>query len=314
LVLIASHATGLAAVRSRERVLAEPRDDKTLLYFIRPMKLVAGGRTMFVYADETFLGVLENDTYTFAYVEPGRRLLWLNWARITKEIDAVPGTVRYFWVYDQFSELEEDEGQRRIREAGFYVTPKEKEVETSRKHIAKRHDKALEFAGVDTSRTSGPKDRGGKAERRTAKWPRVDLSRYGSLYVEDFAITDPKAAERKNQEYVQTAPRRLADLLVEDLPADLFESVGRGSPGEGQQQAVVLRVEVTRYRPALYGKGSAAYLDFTLRLVDGESGAELTNFSEKRGSGYGIDRLESRIVRELSAYLTGCTGAASPGE
>ena len=65
---------------------------------------------MFVYADQTFLGVLEPNSYTFAYVEPGHRLLWLNWAKITDQIEIEPGTVRYFWVYDQFSELDEVEG------------------------------------------------------------------------------------------------------------------------------------------------------------------------------------------------------------
>ena len=162
--------------------------------------------------------------------------------------------------------------------------------------------------GVDTSRTSGPKDRGAKAERRVAKWPQVDLSPYASLYIEDFVITDPKAGERKNQDYVQTAPRRLADRLAEDLPAELFDEVRRESLGEGQHRTLVLHVEVTRYRPALYGKGSAAYLHFDLRLLDSASEETLGRITEKRSSGYGIDRLESQVVRELSSYLERCKG------
>ncbi len=302
-----------AAVTSREKVLAEPRDDKTLIYFIRPMKFVGGGRTMFIYADETFLGVLENNSYTFAYVEPGKRLLWLNWARVTKEIEAEPGSTRYFWIYDHFNELTGEEGRRRVQEAGLYVTPNPKESQTAQRHIAERYEKALSYMGVDTSRTSGPKDRGAKAERRVANWPQVDLSPYESLFIEDFVITDPKAAERKNQDYVQTAPRRLADMLAEDLSARLSEQVRREAGREAEHRTLVLHVDVTRYRPALYGKGSAAYLNFDLQLIDGASGKTLARVTEKRGSGYGIDRLEGQVVREISAYLEKCRGDSSPG-
>jgi hypothetical protein len=301
-----------AGIVSRKKVLAEPRDDRTLVYFIRPMKFVGGARTMFIYADETFLGVLENNSYTFAYVEPGTRLLWLNWARVTKEIEDEPGSTRYIWIYDHFNELTEDEGRRRVQEAGLYVIPNDKESQTAKRHIAERHDKALRYKGTDSSRTSGPKDRSAKAERRIAKWPHVDLSPYESLFIEDFEITDPKAGERKNQDYVQTAPRRLADMLAENLPSGLFEEIRRESQSEALHSTLVLHVEVTRYRPALFGKGSAAYLNFDLQLLDGASGTTLGRVTEKRGSGYGIDRLEGQVIRELSAYLEKCRSRSSP--
>jgi hypothetical protein len=313
LATIMSESPGLAAVRSREKTLAETREDKVLVYFIRPMKYASSSRTAFIYAGETFLGVVDVNSYTFAYLDPGRHLLWLNWARITKEIEAEAGTVRYFWVYDQFSELNADEGRKRVREAGFYTTPDDRERQTALKHIAERRDKALEYAGVDTSRTSGPKDRDLKAERRIAEWPHVDLAPYSRLYIEDFRITDPEASERKNQDYVQTAPGRLADFVADDIGVDLFEEVQRGSPNETRPQAVVLRVEVTRYKPALFGKGAAAYLDYMARLVDGGSGEELGHVTARRNSGYGIDQLESSVARELSIYLEKCKGKpASP--
>lgn len=269
---------------------------------------------MFVYSDETFLGTLEINTYTFAYLEPGEHLLWLNWAKITKEITAEAGTVRYFWVYDHFSELSQDEGRQRIRESGLYATPTDKERNKSLEHIAERYKKAVSYAGVDTSLSAGPKDRDLKAERRTAKWPRVDLAPYSFLFIEDFSITDPKAPERKNRDYVQTAPQRLADLVAENVDSDLFEAVRRGPPDEGHPQAVVLLVEVTRYRPALYGKGSAAYLDFTARLFDGGTGDEIGQVTAKRGSGYGIDYLESIVARQISVYLASCKRAPTSPE
>ena len=47
-VLLLTAATSRAAVTSREKPLAEPRDDKGLIYFIRPFKFKSYKRTMFV--------------------------------------------------------------------------------------------------------------------------------------------------------------------------------------------------------------------------------------------------------------------------
>src|ERR1041384_6892431 len=76
-----------AAETTKERVLGEQRAAAALVYLIRKGRFQGGGRTMFVYADETFLGVLDNGTYTFAYVAPGTHLLWTNWTSRRKEID-----------------------------------------------------------------------------------------------------------------------------------------------------------------------------------------------------------------------------------
>jgi hypothetical protein len=69
--LLLTAATSHAAVKSRDKPLAEPRDDKGLIYCVHPYKMVAGARTMFVYADQTFLGVLEVNSYTLAGSRPG---------------------------------------------------------------------------------------------------------------------------------------------------------------------------------------------------------------------------------------------------
>jgi hypothetical protein len=312
-LVLLSGESAVAGVKSREKTLAEPNEDKATVYFFRPMKWSSGARTMFLYADETFLGVVEANGYTFACLEPGRHLLWLNWAQVTKQIDVEADTTLYFWVFDHFSELDEDEGRRRIREAAFFTTPNDNERETAQRHIDERYDKALAFSSSEAS-GAGPKDRGHKAERRIAKWPPVHLDPYSFLYIEDFLITDPKAAARKNQDYAKTAPERLADFVADDESMDLFKDVRRGSPTELEPRSVILRVEVTRYKPALYGKGFAAYLNYTARLIDGESNEELGQVAAKRGSGYGIDQLESTVARELSAYLQKCKDQESSAE
>jgi len=300
----------LAAVMSREKTLAEVRESQATVYFLRPKRVNGAGRTMFVYADRTFLGVLESNSYMFAYLEPGRHLLWLNWAKTTKEIEVEAGTVRYFWIYDHFSEFDADEGRRRIREASWFTTPEDKERKKAKEHIDERYDKALQYAGADTRRTKGPNDRELKVERRIAKWPHVQLAPYSLLYIEDPLITDPKAPERKNQDYVQTAPERLAEFVINDVPEDLFEDVWRGTPSDPVPGSVILRVRVTRYKPALFGKGASAYLSYTAYLIDGDSGEVLGRVVSKRNSALGINELESVVARELSSYLRRCKGSA----
>jgi hypothetical protein len=50
---------------------------------------------MFVYADQQFVGALDNNTYTSAYLPPGKHLLWLNWAKINTEIELEAGKTHY---------------------------------------------------------------------------------------------------------------------------------------------------------------------------------------------------------------------------
>jgi hypothetical protein len=136
-----------AAVMSREKVYGEPSADEALVYLIREGRFAGSARTMFIYADDSFLGVLDSGTYTFAYVEPGTHLLWTNWTRQRREIDLVPGHVYYIEVWNGFDVLDQETGKALIEKVDGYAIPRPKEVATAAEQIRERYGKALRVEG-----------------------------------------------------------------------------------------------------------------------------------------------------------------------
>lgn len=319
-----------ATNKSPSKAFGEPKSDQALVYFVRSAHFVAKARTMFVYADEAFLGVLDNDTYTFAYVEPGKRLLWLNWAKISEEVELEAGEVYYFDVFDTFNALDPESAKEYVEAAKFYVTPDDKERATSAQHIQERHGKAVRVAETKPDQEYVGSER--KREEHVAKWPRVDLEGYDALYVEDFAMKDPKAAERKQEHVVESAPRRLAQAIVDALGEGVFERVHRGAAPEGAAGAVVLRGEILQYKPGsegarlmMAGTGSAQ-LDFGAQLLAADSqrvmarldGERTWAWGGARGASRGIDDIERNVAYEIALYLKRCRGvdgaAAEPAD
>lgn len=140
---LAGAVTAQAAETTKQKVYGEPKDDKALVYLIRKGRFSGSARTMFVYADERFLGVLDNGTYTFAYVDPGTHLFWTNWTRLRKEIDLIPGHVYYIEVWQEFDILPSEEGEALVEKVDAYATPKAKELKTAEDLIRDRYSKAL---------------------------------------------------------------------------------------------------------------------------------------------------------------------------
>lgn len=311
---LASGIPALAVTKATQKVYAEPQADQALVYFIREPHFQGSARTMFLYADETFLGVVDNNSYTFAQVEPGKRLFWLNWAKINDEVELEAGKTYYFSVWSRFTELDEESAKRLIEATKFYTTPEAKEEQTSQQHISKRYAKAERYAAKPKKEYVGTES---KREEHVAKWPRVDLSPYSILYVEDFAMTDPKADARKKEALVETVPRRLADLVVKVLGEETFAEVHRSAPEQSGDGALILRAEITQYKPGsdtarlmLAGAGSA-HLDFTVHLVDAATGEDVTTFSGERtwawggavGASRGIEDIEQNVAYEIALYL-----------
>lgn len=303
-----------AGTTTTQKAFAEPNEEDALVYFIRTKRFSGSGRTMFLYADDRFLGVLDNDSYTFAHIPPGERFLWLNWARINRTVDLQAGETYYFVVWDTILDVTEEVGLRRIEEVKSYCQPTDKEIKTSEEHIRKRSDKAVEFAEKDTGERAGSKaDR----EKHIAKWPEVDLSGYSILVIEDFAVTDPKASQRKNQDLLSTAPSRVANLVRSDLDKGTFDEVRRERTEGPLEGALILRVELTQYKPGsaagrfMIAGAGAARLDFLARLIDGATGEELATFSDERAYGWGgamgaaggIETIEKNLAYELAVYL-----------
>ncbi len=159
-----------------------------------------------------------------------------------------------------------------------------------------------------------------KREKHADKWPAVDLGAYSVLWIEDFAMTDPKAEERKKVVQVKGAPKRLGDYLQQALDTDLFEQVHRGASADLGAGSLIVRGEITQYKPgsavgrAMMAGAGSAHLDFVVHLIDGATGRELTSFDAKRtwawggamGMTKGVDDMEQNVAHELALYLRKC--------
>jgi hypothetical protein len=203
-----------------------------------------------------------------------------------------------------------------------HATPTAKEEETAQGHLRERYGKAQRAAAKAPQ--AKPATGRGERERHLAQWPRVDLAAYSVLYVEAFEMRDPRAAERSKEYLVDTAPGRLASQLVQNLPEGLFEQVHRGTPGEAAVGGVVLRGQITQYKPgsaagrAMLAGVGAARMDIAVQLVDAASGEELASFADERswawggamGAAGGIETIEQNLAYELALYLERSKGGA----
>lgn len=312
-----------AANRSPQKQEGELKPDSALVYLIREGHFQGSGRTMFVYSDDTFAGTLDNDCYTFAYLPAGKHLLWLNWARINAEVELEAGKVYYFNIWDKVRPIEESFGKALIGGVKGYCTPEPKEQETSAEHIRERYGKAQQVAAKKPAGGTPDVTAQKKREENVARWPKVDLAPYATLFVEDFVMADPKAGERKKEYLVQSAPQRLADMVVKDVGTAAFPEVVRGTPPEPRDGAVVLRGKIKQYKPGsetarfmLAGAGSAQ-LEMTVELVDSRSGRTLVQLPVDRtwawggvlGASRGIEEMERNVAYELGLYLVRSRGA-----
>ncbi|MEM7356310.1 MAG: DUF2846 domain-containing protein [Acidobacteriota bacterium] len=309
-----------SATKHSEKAFGEPEEGRAVVYLIREAMNRGSARSMFVYAGGSLLGVVDNKSYTFGYLEPGEHILWTNWTKINETVDIEAGRTYYFnTTFDGFIYLDETIGKALVQRAKFYVTPTAKERATAERHIEERYGKATKLA-----RESPEGDyvgTRGKRERHVAQWPQVDLSPYSILYIEDFRVTDPKAKKRKKGLMVETLPTRLADDVAHNVGGRVFEAVHREPAGSSVPGSVILRTDITQYKPgskdarAIMPGVSKAHLDFTATLVDGQSGAQLARFDGKRTWGWGkgpgneqrgIEEIEQNVAYELALYLRKC--------
>lgn len=167
-----------------------------------------------------------------------------------------------------------------------------------------------------------------KRDKKAEKLPHVDLSAYSVLVIEDFSMTDPKAANRKKTEHVEAAPTRIPDEIRRSLGDEVFTRVERGS-ADATDGALILQAEITQYKPGskssrmmMAGTGSA-HLDLLVRLIDAHSGDRLMTFPMDRTWAWGgamggskdIVDMEINVANELAAYLEQCKlGEAADGD
>jgi hypothetical protein len=318
-------ASAPGADRIPEKRLAAPRADAALVYLIREKRFVGGGRTMFVFSDQSFLGTLDNDSYTFAYLPPGKHLLWLNWSKINTEVELEAGKTYYYAIWSTFDALDENSGKAYIGGISAYSTPTEREVAKGAEHIAERYGKAVASAEAkpdDTTRATALRRRA----EHVAAWPKVDLSAYPTLCVEPFVMVDPKAEEAKKQYLVDSAPQRLSGLVLEELGSAAFPNVRQSESCGNASDAVVLRARITQYKPGsdtarfmIAGAGSAQ-IEMQVHLVSAQSGKTLVELQPKGtwawggpiGAAVGISDLEKNVAYEVAAYLRQARGQPLP--
>jgi hypothetical protein len=314
------------ANRSPEKRLAEPRADAALVYLIREKRFVGGGRTMFVFSDQSFLGTLDNDSYTLAYLPPGKHLLWLNWAKINSEVELEAGKTYYYAIWTTFDSLDESSGKAYLGGISAYATPTEREFAKGAEHIAERYGKAVASAEAKPDDTTKATALRRRAEH-VAAWPKIDLAAYPTLCIDPFVMADPKAEEKKQQYLVDSAPQRLAALILEELsPAAAFLTIRSTGPCGNASDTVVLRARITQYKPGsdtarfmIAGAGSAQ-IELQVQLVSAQTGQTLVELQPKGtwawggvvGAAAGISNLEKNVAYEVAAYLRQARGQPLP--
>ena len=148
-----------AAETTTDKPTVQTPEDKALVYFVRPKR----APTTFLYIDDEFVGVLENNSFTYALVEEGQHALWTfstvefktRWlkALVTSlvpsqwegsEFEVVRGRTYYFGFANPANtpnthvQLDEKEGAEWIDKVKFYTTATDKEAQASAIHLAER--------------------------------------------------------------------------------------------------------------------------------------------------------------------------------
>jgi hypothetical protein len=280
---------------------------------------------MFVFSDQSFLGTLDNDSYTLAYLPPGKHLLWLNWAKINAEVDVEAGKTYYFAIWSTFDPLDEASGKAYISGVSAHATPTEREVAKGAEHIAERYGKAVASADAKPDETTKATALRRRAEH-VARWPKVDLAAYPALCVEPFVMADPKAEEKKKQYLVDSAPQRLAELVLEELGPSAFSSVLKAGACGNATDTVVLRARISQYKPGsdtarfMFAGAGSAQIEMQVSLVAAHSGETLVLFEPMGtwawggavGAARGISELEKNVAYEVAAYLRQARGQPLP--
>ena len=316
----------LAANRSKEKQFAEATPDQALVYLIRESRFVGGGRTMFVYSDQEFLGTLDNDSYTFVQLPPGKHLFWLNWAKINTEVELEAGKTYYYAIWTKFDALDEVSGKAFLEGIKHYATATPKEIDKAAEHIRERYGKATASAAAKTDDATKATNLKRRAAH-LAKWPNVDLATFRALCLEPFVMDDPKAADRKPQYLVESAPQRIVNLVLEELGSATFAEVRQETVCSPTADTVVLRARITQYKPGsetarfLVAGAGSAQIELIVTLSDALSGKSLVEFEPKgtwawggfAGSAVGVSDLEKNVAYEVANYLKHMRGMALPG-
>jgi len=304
------------SIKSKKKILGVPKEGQALIYLIREKNFQGSKRTFFVYADDQFLGTVDNNCYAFAHLEPGKRLFWLNFATVNTELEVEAGKTYYLRIFTRIDDVGAEWGRPLIQRMESYCTTEEKEIAKADEYLQERRGRAEQIAVKKSAHEESLQG----SDKHIGKWPSLDLEAYSVVYVEDFSISDKKAHKRKDQFQAASAPNRMADRVAGLLEEGPFDEVQRGAVPAAGPGSIIVRADISQYKPGsrtgralLAGVGSA-HLDFSVTVVDGESGKQLTTFADQRtwawggvvGESHGIEEMEANIASEIARYLRRC--------
>ena len=319
-----------AAEKSAPKVFGEVKSDQALVYLVREGHMLGAALTLFVYADQQFLGTLKNNSYTFSYLPPGTYLLWahpLGWTVSNTRVELEAGKVYYFNVWNSFDPLDEATGPAFLKGVKRYNPTADDEREKAKEQIEEDYAKAMKKAVNDLA-AGRQVDDPARRQKHVASWPQVDLKPYAILCIEDFVVADPEARSVEKSYLVESVPARLAKFVVTDLGPGVFDEVRQGVACEAAPGVAVLRARILKYKPgsetarAIIAGAGSAQLNVQVTLANGETGDTLAKFEAKGlwawggelGASRGIQDLEKNVAYEMASYLKHGKGVAEPLE
>ncbi|MCP5463487.1 MAG: DUF2846 domain-containing protein [Deltaproteobacteria bacterium] len=149
-------SAGFAADKTTKKVFAEAQANQALVYLIRQNKFASKMYTEYVYADDQFVAALENNSYSFVYLEPGEHLIWSNLYRANKKMHFMAGETYYLLIQDPVNILDAGKGMAWVKKVSHYTTPTLKEKQKSLAHIEKKYPKYKKKADEKSYAASVP--------------------------------------------------------------------------------------------------------------------------------------------------------------
>lgn len=210
-----------AAIRTEGPIWAEPKEDMAVVYFIRRGQFAGGGRTMFLYADDRFVGTLDNESYTFAYFEPGRYMLWTNWTKVNVDIDLSPNSETYVVAWGKLEIVDEAAGRELIEQIKSFAEPSAKETAKSEKHIANRLREAHRRA-----------QRQGRADLETIAAPTMPRDSTGMIRVPKYTEVQLMLMENVTTHHSETG-EEVWFRVTEDVVCDGETMLSEGALVQG---------------------------------------------------------------------------------
>ena len=130
------------------QTLGEPRQDAALVYIHRKSAMAGGGRALHIFYEDRLAAVLRNNTYTFAYIEPGTHFFWDDIGE-KGLCDFAAGQTYYlsFHVVDGMSILSAPDGKATIEKASRYIALTQQEQTKVADKIAKKWPRYKESQG-----------------------------------------------------------------------------------------------------------------------------------------------------------------------